>query len=508
MVETGAKTGARTASSSTRMGYLQAQFAKQTHSIELLEAELVIARAQVAHCIVPPYGPMKIVKPQRVTAGFQQDNTALPKELSTQAKNEQASKITTHINAAIASLRAGRKSLPVEFKQHSTESQARASEENLCGEGWLDSAILISMSTYAEVPLDIEKDGSGHIRCSRCRQYVIQFGVGPCNHRVCYECVLKMRAFHRGETCLVCKEHMPFMVFTDDCTKFQSRCAPENTMRQDADLRIFSTTQGSLIAAMTLLRFACPKNCPYERCAVWEDLHRHLLIEHNRFMCKHCASTKGLSVREHTLYTSQELRIHLRAAHSEQAYVLEQHSEILADPAADLRPTSIKFARYLASWEQSDYTYPNGITGPRTPTANDHASRIYQPGFLLQFRQVCNGKPTSDWDLQLAGLKQKYRPSIEEEHAIAARKQDKRAVRADKKAALRREKQVEAARDARAKKAHGYESYGIQLWCEVVGHCAESERFVEEDVEVGSDGQQLGSLRCVAADAYAKGVFA
>ncbi|KAK1809877.1 hypothetical protein LTR12_015767 [Friedmanniomyces endolithicus] len=396
MAETGAETGAGTASRSTRMGYLQAQFAKQTHSTELLEAELVIARAEVAHCIVPPYGPMKIVKP-RLTAGSQQDHTVVPKEVTTQANNEQASEITTHINAAIASLRAGQKALQVDFEQHSMESQDRASEGDLCGEAWFDSAILISMSTYAEVALDIEKDGSGHIQCSHCRQYVIQFG--------------------------------------------------------DADLRIFSTTQGSLIAAMALLRFACPKNCPYERCKGWEDLHRHLLIEHNRFLCKHCASTKGLIVREHTVYTAQELRIHLRAAHSEQAYVLEQHGEILAHPAADLRPTSIKAARYLAAWEQSDYTYPDGVMGPRAPTADAHASRVYQPDFLLQFRRVCNHKPTSDWDQQLAGLKQKYRPSIEEENAIAVRKQDKRAARAVKKAALRREKQIETAHDARAKKS-------------------------------------------------------
>ncbi|KAK1054257.1 hypothetical protein LTR74_015958 [Friedmanniomyces endolithicus] len=435
------------------MGYLQAQFAKQTRSIELLNAELVIARAEVAHGIVPPYGPMKIVKPQRLTAASQQDHTVVPKELSTQANNEQASEITTHINAAIVSLRAGQKALQVDVDQHSIEFQDRASEEDLCGEAWFDSAIHVSKFTHAEVTLDIEKDGSGYIQCSHCRQYVIQFGVGPCNHRVFYECVLNMRAFHRGETCLVCKEHMPFMVFIDDCTRFQSRCAPGNTMRQDADLRIFSTTQGSLIAAMALLRFACPKNCPYERCKGWEDLHRHLLLEHNRFMCKHCASTKGLSVREHTVYTAQELRIHLRAAHSEQAYVLEQHSDIFAHPAADVRPSSIKAARYLASWEQSDYTYPDGIMGPRTPTADDHASRVYQPAFLLQFQQVCNGKPTSDWDQQLAGLKQKYRSSIEEENAIAVRKQDKRAARAVKKVALRREKQIEAAHDARAKKS-------------------------------------------------------
>ncbi|KAK0257451.1 hypothetical protein LTR91_019386 [Friedmanniomyces endolithicus] len=453
MAETGAETGAGTAFSATRMGYLQAQFAKETHSIELLEAELVIARAEVVRCIVPPYGPMKIVKPQRLTPGSQQSHKVVPKELSTQANNEQASEITTHINAAIASLRAGQKALQVDFDQHLIESQARASEEDLCGEAWFDSAILISMSTYAEVALDMEKDGSGHTKCSHCRQYVIQFGVGPCNHRVCYECVLRRQTFHREESCLVCEEHMPFMVFIDDCTKFQSRYAPEYIMRQDDDLRIFSTTQGSLIAAMTLLRFACPKNCPYERCKGWEDLHRHLLIEHNRFMCKHCASTKGLLVREHTAYTAQELRLHLQAAHSEQAYVLEQHSEILAHPAADLRSSSIKTARYLASWEQSDYTYPDGVMRPRTPTTNDHASRIYQPDFLLQFRWVCNHKPTSDWDQQLAGLKQKYRPSIEEENAIAVRKRDKRAARAVKKVALRREKQIEAARDARAKKS-------------------------------------------------------
>ncbi|KAK1811830.1 hypothetical protein LTR12_013784 [Friedmanniomyces endolithicus] len=433
---------AATGSNFARIGHLRAQLATQIHSIVLLDAELIIARAEFARCVVRHDGLMELLRPQPLTAGLQQVHTTV-------AGNEHGSGVTAHFNVAIASLQAGLDALQVDSGQHSSRKQAKHKPQR--DEAWLDTAVFTAFFTYVEVAESNEKDSNGHIKCSHCSQYVAQFGVGSCNHKVCYDCALTGGTFHGDGTCLVCEAHMPFIVFTDDCTKFYSIYNSEENSRQDADLRIFSTAQGSLIAAMTLLRFACPEDCPHELRLGWEDLRRRLLIEHDRYLCKHCASAKGLSVREQTMFTLQELRMHLRTVHAKQPHVLEQHSDILAGPSADLRPTGIKAARYLASWEQFDHIYPNGIMGPRMVTKDDHASRIYQPEFLLQFRRVCKRKPASDWGQRRAELGQAFGRSG---GCLRRKKARQAAAKAAAKVALRLEKkQLKAARKERAKEA-------------------------------------------------------
>ncbi|KAK0367196.1 hypothetical protein LTR91_005150 [Friedmanniomyces endolithicus] len=410
---------AATGFNSARIGHLRAQLATQIHSIVLLDAELIIARAEFARCVVRHDGLMEVLRPQPLTAGLQQVHTTV-------VGNEHGSGVTAHINVAIASLQAGLDALQVDSGQYSSRKQAKHKPQR--EEAWLDTAVFTAFFTYVEVAESNEKDSNGHIKCSHCSQYVAQFGFGSCNHKVCYDCALTGGTFHGDGTCLVCEAHMPFIVFTDDCTKFYSIYTSEEDSRQDADLRIFSTAQGSLIAAMTLLRFACPENCPHELRLGWEDLRRHLLIEHDRYLCKHCASAKGLS-----------------------PHVLEQHSDILAGPSADLRPTGIKAARYLASWEQFDHIYPNGIMGPRMVTKNDHAPRIYQPEFLLQFRRVCKHKPASDWGQRRAELGQAFGRSG---GCLRRKKARQAAAKAAAKVALRLEKkQLKAARKERAKEA-------------------------------------------------------
>ncbi len=293
---------AATGFNSARIGHLRAQLATQIHSIVLLDAELIIARAEFARCVVRHDGLMEVLRPQPLTAGLQQVHTTV-------VGNEHGSGVTAHINVAIASLQAGLDALQVDSGQYSSRKQAKHKPQR--EEAWLDTAVFTAFFTYVEVAESNEKDSNGHIKCSHCSQYVAQFGFGSCNHKVCYDCALTGGTFHGDGTCLVCEAHMPFIVFTDDCTKFYSIYTSEEDSRQDADLRIFSTAQGSLIAAMTLLRFACPENCPHELRLGWEDLRRHLLIEHDRYLCKHCASAKGLSVREQTMFTLQELRMHL-----------------------------------------------------------------------------------------------------------------------------------------------------------------------------------------------------
>ncbi|TKA83829.1 hypothetical protein B0A55_00152 [Friedmanniomyces simplex] len=237
---------------------------------------------------------------------------------------------------------------------------------------------------------------------------------------------------------------MPFTIFTDDCTKLYLDYTSKDIVRSDDDLRIFYTTHTSRVAATELLRFACPACHPHEPCVGWENLHRHLLIEHNSFLYKHCAPKKRIFMHEHRVLTWQELRIHLRAEHGGQAHVLQQHHDIFAQPSTDLRPGGIKAARYITFWEL--FEYPEGIAEPRMPIAHGRGVRIYQPYFLLQFRRVCKLKPSSDWDQKLAELNQEVmlRHFIADERAAAAVIRDKRA-----KVMARRREEEEAVHETR-----------------------------------------------------------
>ncbi|KAK3070826.1 hypothetical protein LTR53_009748 [Teratosphaeriaceae sp. CCFEE 6253] len=144
----------------------------------------------------------------------------------------------------------------------------------------------------------------------------------------------------------------------------------------------------------------------------WKDLFRHLLIDHNRFLCRICAPSKKVFMGEHATLTTQELQVHLCTEHPADGAALTQYAELAGTATPDMRPWAVKLARVV---QNGDYpNYPNGV---RTP--GGYYVRVYEPEALLQFRDFCQIKPVGDWDAKMADIANDTAAGRAADHAAA-----------------------------------------------------------------------------------------
>lgn len=151
--------------------------------------------------------------------------------------------------------------------------------------------------------------------CWICAEPVKLYSVGPCNHRTCHICALRLRALYKVRECTFCKASLDRLIFTTTLDKnFEAFTGPELPY-SDVKLAISFETREALQDTLILLRY----NCPDERCDAalggWSDMKMHAKHDHHRLLCDLCISHKKIFAHEHALHTVQSLAVHMKTDH-------------------------------------------------------------------------------------------------------------------------------------------------------------------------------------------------
>ncbi|CAO1626040.1 unnamed protein product [Sympodiomycopsis kandeliae] len=151
--------------------------------------------------------------------------------------------------------------------------------------------------------------------CWICAEPVKLYSLGPCNHRTCHICAIRLRALYKVQECTFCKASLDQLIFTKDPEKPFTAFAGPELPYSDAKLKISFEDKESMQDTLILLRF----NCPDERCDVasagWADLKMHARRDHDRLLCDLCIRNKKIFAHEHTLHTTQSLTAHMKQDH-------------------------------------------------------------------------------------------------------------------------------------------------------------------------------------------------
>lgn len=151
--------------------------------------------------------------------------------------------------------------------------------------------------------------------CWICAEPAKLYSVGPCNHRTCHICAIRLRALYKVRECTFCKASLDHLIFTASPDKNFGDFTPADLPHSDKRLAVSFENQEALEDTLILLRF----NCPDERCDVastgWGDLKMHAKRDHDRLLCDLCIKHKKIFTHEHTLHTSQSLAAHMRQDH-------------------------------------------------------------------------------------------------------------------------------------------------------------------------------------------------
>lgn len=143
--------------------------------------------------------------------------------------------------------------------------------------------------------------------CAGPLRYVAQ---SECNHVFCHLCRLRCWILYQSKICPLCKKDSCELVVSDQPSK------SFETLRKQAcpvaqAKSVFGTTTAVLSEVQQLLSF----NCPFDRCngafKEKQGLALHVKKAHKRAFCQICVDYGKFFSRELSVYTEQELRMHL-----------------------------------------------------------------------------------------------------------------------------------------------------------------------------------------------------
>ncbi|KAI9477923.1 MAG: hypothetical protein EXX96DRAFT_636421, partial [Benjaminiella poitrasii] len=153
-----------------------------------------------------------------------------------------------------------------------------------------------------------EEEGDDEELCFICTEPVVTYAVGPCDHRTCHKCTLRLRALYKTRNCAYCKIEQKSVIFTSDAEKPFASFLPDDTPFTDKRLAIRFESQAIYKEAMHMLQYNCPQ-CG-ESSDDWFQLKLHVRKTHNLNICDLCSRHKKVFPFEHVLYTASNLAIH------------------------------------------------------------------------------------------------------------------------------------------------------------------------------------------------------
>ncbi|KAI9190486.1 hypothetical protein H9P43_001920 [Blastocladiella emersonii ATCC 22665] len=152
--------------------------------------------------------------------------------------------------------------------------------------------------------------------CFICTEEMVYSSVGPCNHRTCHVCTLRMRALYKDFSCPFCKAEMDEVVVTKNhgpAAEFEAFVPLAEQPYHDAALKLWFDSQETYAASLSLLRYHCPDpQCTFvhDGPGGWNGLKSHVHKTHGHSLCDICIGHKLLFAHEHTLYPADALRHH------------------------------------------------------------------------------------------------------------------------------------------------------------------------------------------------------
>ncbi|POS87566.1 hypothetical protein EPUL_001649 [Erysiphe pulchra] len=164
---------------------------------------------------------------------------------------------------------------------------------------------------------DIEPPEFENESCVICASDIIHESFGPCNHRTCHVCSIRMRVLFKDKTCTLCRTPAPHVVITDSRTKRFEDFTDEYFKKMDflsIEENIGLRFDNPQIRDDTLwmLAYNCPeKNCDVA-CHSWPNLHDHTRKVHGKKICDLCAKHRKIFPHEHDLFTDIELSKHMK----------------------------------------------------------------------------------------------------------------------------------------------------------------------------------------------------
>ncbi|KAJ1875098.1 hypothetical protein LPJ55_000909 [Coemansia sp. RSA 990] len=162
---------------------------------------------------------------------------------------------------------------------------------------------------------DAETEGSldadDEAVCFICANTVEFYAVGPCDHRTCFRCNLRLRELFKSKACPYCKAELPAVIYTREAETDFSDLQERSLPFEDKGLGIKFDCKEAYDAT----KHALQHNCPYRKCQYvakdgWKGLKAHVRDEHSLQFCDLCLKNKMSFAHEHRLFTKAQLRAH------------------------------------------------------------------------------------------------------------------------------------------------------------------------------------------------------
>ncbi|KAI8796844.1 zinc finger protein 598 [Biomphalaria glabrata] len=146
--------------------------------------------------------------------------------------------------------------------------------------------------------------------CPVCHDVFELFGVGPCDHPVCYRCSTRMRVLCDQMDCPICRSPMPQVAFVYNKVLFKDinlrNCIPNRKFK------IFfedEKVEGKYLELLEIRCKICRKRDPDK---TFNQLQTHMRREHELFACDLCVTHLKIFPYQRKFYTRQTLAIHRR----------------------------------------------------------------------------------------------------------------------------------------------------------------------------------------------------
>ena len=164
-----------------------------------------------------------------------------------------------------------------------------------------------------------KKSSSEESTCVICGDQLSFYSIGKCNHKeICYYCTIKNRLFYDDMKCPLCNANLPLVFIcpiSEDKT-FEELSKEDLSSyyksEEDKDLGIYYTEISSYEAALQLNAYKCPiEYCvKSEAFETYEELAKHLLLNHQKFFCKVCLKDGKKFISEQKVYDKNEIKEH------------------------------------------------------------------------------------------------------------------------------------------------------------------------------------------------------
>ncbi|KHJ36179.1 putative c2h2 finger domain [Erysiphe necator] len=162
---------------------------------------------------------------------------------------------------------------------------------------------------------NIEPTKSDNESCIICASDIVHESFGPCNHRTCHVCSVRLRVLFKDKTCTLCrvsrKDKWSFRTKRfEDFTEEYFKKMDFPSIEENIGLR-FDTSQ-IRDDTLWMLAYNCPeKNCDVA-CISWPHLHDHTRKVHGKKICDLCSKHRKIFPHEHDLFTDAELSKHMK----------------------------------------------------------------------------------------------------------------------------------------------------------------------------------------------------